>query len=141
MPHEVRLVWYLIKEWRSINVCGMKNIQNAPRDLLELLRGVSIHGIQMIHQGYNNLCQRIKLTQSTISFRCGELQLIDRCHQIEPRFGTIEEILLKHTRDQFDILKSTENETDKKKLEELSSHYDSVFFHPVSNADIFCPQF
>lgn len=67
--------------------------------------------------------------------------MIDRCHQIEPRLGTLEEILLKHTRDQYEILKSTENETDKDKLEELSSHYNSVFFHPVSNTSVFCPQF
>lgn len=62
--------------------------------------------------------------------------MIDRCHRIEPRLGTPEEILLKHTQEQYDVLKSTENQTDKEKLEELSSHYDAVFFHPVSIIDI-----
>lgn len=69
----------------------------------------------------------------SIWFRCDELKLIDRCHQIDPRDGTLPEILLKHTQDQFDLLKSTENETDNEKLEELSSHYDGVYFHPVSS--------
>lgn len=73
--------------------------------------------------------------------RCEELQLIDRCHQIEPRAATPEEILLKHTQDQYDILMSTENETDQEKLEELSSHYDSIFIHPVSQMSIFALNF
>lgn len=58
--------------------------------------------------------------------------MIDRCHRIEPRLGTLEQILLKHTQEQYDVLKSTENVTDIEKMEELSSHYDAVFFHPVS---------
>lgn len=64
--------------------------------------------------------------------RCEELHLIDRCHPINSRSGTIQEILLKHTQEQFDILKATENETDEPKLEELSSHYDAIYIHPVS---------
>lgn len=58
--------------------------------------------------------------------------MIDRCHRIDPRLGTPEQILLKHTQEQYDVLKSTENQTDKEKLEELSSHYDGIFIHPVS---------
>lgn len=64
-------------------------------------------------------------------FRCEELQLIDRCHPIDSRPATIDEILLKHTKDQYDLLKSTENESDENKLEELSSHYDAIYIHPV----------
>lgn len=64
--------------------------------------------------------------------RCEELHLIDRCHPINSRPGTLQEILLKHTQEQFDILKATENETDEPKLEELSSHYDAIYIHPVS---------
>lgn len=79
-----------------------------------------------------NVC--IKLTYSIlyVSIRCEELHLIDRCHPIEPRPGTLDEILLKHTQEQFDILKATENQTDETKLEELSSHYDAIYIHPVS---------
>lgn len=58
--------------------------------------------------------------------------MVDRCHPIETRSGTLKEILLKHTQEQFDILKATENETDEAKLEELSSHYDAIYIHPVS---------
>lgn len=68
-------------------------------------------------------------------FRCQELQLIERCHLIASRPGTIDEILLKHTQQQYNILKETENESDEIKLEELSSHYDAIYIHPVN--DIF----
>lgn len=68
-------------------------------------------------------------------FRCQELQLIERCHPIRSRPATIDEILLKHTQQQYDILKETENESDENKLEELSSHYDAIYIHPVN--DIF----
>lgn len=64
--------------------------------------------------------------------RCEELHLIDRCHQIQPRPSTFAEILLKHTRAQYDILKATEHETNEQKLEDLSSHYDAIYVHPVS---------
>lgn len=57
--------------------------------------------------------------------------MIDRCHPINSRPGTLEEILTKHTQEQYDILKATENETDEAKLEELSSHYDAIYIHPV----------
>lgn len=56
---------------------------------------------------------------------------------IEARLGRPEEILLKHTHTQYDLLKSTENQMDEEKLEELSSHYGSVYFHPVSRIDNF----
>lgn len=68
----------------------------------------------------------------SIKIRCEELQLIDRCHPIEPRPGTVAEILLKHTQEQYDILKATEHETNEQKLEKLSSHYDAIYIHPVS---------
>ncbi|XP_055298370.1 histone deacetylase 6 isoform X3 [Sitodiplosis mosellana] len=64
--------------------------------------------------------------------RCEELHLIDRCHPIESRPGTLDEILMKHTQEQYDILKATENETDESKLEELSSHYDAIYIHPTT---------
>lgn len=58
--------------------------------------------------------------------------MIDRCHPIDSRPGTLDEILKKHTQEQYDILKATENEFDEPKLEELSSHYDAIYIHPVS---------
>lgn len=67
-----------------------------------------------------------------IEFRCEELNLIERCHPIDSRPGTLDEILKKHTQEQYDILKATENELDEPKLEELSSHYDAIYIHPVS---------
>lgn len=64
--------------------------------------------------------------------RCEELKLIERCHPIEPRPGTLQEILLKHTQEQYDTLAATSNETNNDKLEELSSNYDAIYIHPVS---------
>lgn len=63
---------------------------------------------------------------------CEELNLVERCHPIQPRPGTIQEILLKHTQEQFDILAATSNETNNNALEDLSSNYDAIFIHPVS---------
>lgn len=51
---------------------------------------------------------------------------------INPRQSTLEEILTKHTLEQYDILKATEDETDEAKLKELSLNYDAIDSHPVS---------
>lgn len=67
-----------------------------------------------------------------LSIRCEELDLPNRCHLINSRPATLEEILTKHTQEQYDILKATDNETDETTLEELSSHYHGIYFHPVS---------
>ncbi|KAG4065894.1 hypothetical protein HA402_012572 [Bradysia odoriphaga] len=61
--------------------------------------------------------------------RCDELKLIERCHSIPSRPATLNEILLKHTREHYDALKAFHGETDEEKLEEMSSHY-SIFLHP-----------
>lgn len=66
-------------------------------------------------------------------FRCEELDLIDRCHSLTPRSATKDEILLKHTEEQFIILKETDGETNEDKLEDLSSHYDAIYIHPVND--------
>lgn len=76
-----------------------------------------------------------------LSIRCEELHLIERCHPIEPRPGKLDEILLKHTQEQYDILKATENQSDEAKLEELSSHYDAIYIHPVSALNKFSNDF
>lgn len=64
--------------------------------------------------------------------RCRELKLVERCAVIEPRMASEEEVLTKHTPEQLEILKSTRGSQDVAALEELSSHYDAVFIHPVS---------
>lgn len=64
--------------------------------------------------------------------RCEELNLVERCHPIEPRPGTLQEILLKHTQEQFDILAATSNEANDTALEDLSANYDAIYIHPVS---------
>lgn len=62
--------------------------------------------------------------------RCEELKLLDRCTYIEPRSGTLDEVLLKHTEEQYETLKATSGSTNEEKLEELSANYDAIFIHP-----------
>lgn len=57
--------------------------------------------------------------------------LIDRCVKIETRPAIREELLSKHTAEHVDLLKNTETYCGKK-LERMSSKYDSVYLHPVS---------
>lgn len=64
--------------------------------------------------------------------RCDELQLLNRCHSLMPRSATLDEILLKHTQQHFDTLKATDREVNEDKLENLSSKYDAIYLHPVS---------
>lgn len=64
--------------------------------------------------------------------RCQELKLVERCVLIEPRMASKEEVLTKHTPEQVEILKETQGSQDVAALEELSSHYDAVYIHPVS---------
>lgn len=64
--------------------------------------------------------------------RCEELQLIERCKPIKSRFATIDEILLKHTIEQYDILEATSRNNKTIELEDLSSHYDAIYIHPTT---------
>lgn len=64
--------------------------------------------------------------------RCQDLKLIERCKPISSRSATIDEILIKHTQEHYDVLKATRKSTDNEQLEDLSSHYDAVYIHPVS---------
>ncbi|KAJ6636527.1 Histone deacetylase 6, partial [Pseudolycoriella hygida] len=61
--------------------------------------------------------------------RCNELKLVERCCSIPSRAATLNEILLKHTKEHYDLLKATDGETNEQKLEEMCTHYD-VFIHP-----------
>lgn len=63
--------------------------------------------------------------------RCEELDLISRCKFIAPREATENEILMKHSQQQIDILKATDGSTDIDNLELLSSKYDAIYIHPV----------
>jgi len=60
------------------------------------------------------------------------LGLIERCTKIKCRNATNDELLMKHTQEIIDILKSTDDVQDAKLLETLSSKFDAVYFHPVS---------
>lgn len=39
---------------------------------------------------------------------------------------------MKHTQEHFDILKATDGEENEDLLEDLSSKYDAIYIHPVS---------
>lgn len=65
--------------------------------------------------------------------RCEELGLLKDCLEISPREATEEELLTKHTPEQIEILKATENSSDLQYLENLSSKYDAIYIHPVSH--------
>lgn len=62
--------------------------------------------------------------------RCEELGLINRCKLITPRQASEDEILMKHSQEQIDILKAIDECTDVDSLELLSSTYDAIYIHP-----------
>lgn len=59
-----------------------------------------------------------------------ELNLLERCEILEPRQALEEEILRIHTKEYYDKIKATENVEDENILEEISSEFDAVYFHP-----------
>lgn len=52
--------------------------------------------------------------------------------ELSPRMATVDEVLMKHTQDQFDLLKSTSGSENEEKLEDLSANYDAIFIHPTT---------
>ncbi|PNF26149.1 hypothetical protein B7P43_G04459 [Cryptotermes secundus] len=62
--------------------------------------------------------------------RCEALGLISRCLFLEAREATENEILMQHSVEQVKILKATSECRDEEFLEELSSRYDAIYFHP-----------
>lgn len=62
--------------------------------------------------------------------RCEELQLLERCEYIEPKAGTLDQVLLKHTVGQYETLEATSGSTNEQALEELSADYDAIYIHP-----------
>lgn len=62
--------------------------------------------------------------------RCKELGLLQECEQLECRAAKEEEVLNLHSPAHFGLLQTTSGITDQDKLEDLSSRFDSVYFHP-----------
>ncbi|XP_023812883.1 histone deacetylase 6 isoform X2 [Oryzias latipes] len=58
-------------------------------------------------------------------------QLLPCCVSVQPRAATEEELLLVHTKDYIDLVKSTETMT-QSELQTLCCKYDSVYLHPLS---------
>lgn len=77
-------------------------------------------------QGYPECPERF----TEVMKRCEELKLLERCEYIAPRPGTLEEVLLKHTVEQYEILEATKGSPDEEALEDLSANYDAIFIHP-----------
>ncbi|XP_077568734.1 protein deacetylase HDAC6 [Stigmatopora nigra] len=56
-------------------------------------------------------------------------ELLSRCVRVQPRAATDEELLLVHTKNYIDLIKSTQQMTEAE-LHQLSDNYDSIFIHP-----------
>lgn len=65
--------------------------------------------------------------------RCNELGLLERCTKLQCRSATNDEILMKHSQETIDLLKSTDSVQNADYLENMSSKFDGVYFHPVNN--------
>lgn len=61
---------------------------------------------------------------------CRALSLVNRCERIAARPGTADEILLKHSREHYDLLASTERQPDEAHLEAVSARFDAIYVHP-----------
>lgn len=55
--------------------------------------------------------------------------LIDQCQRLEIQMATEEQVLLLHSKEYYDIVKSTEGETDLEKLKRTSEKYDGIYFN------------
>lgn len=69
---------------------------------------------------------------TSVMNRCRELKLFERCKTLKPRLATKEEVLMVHTDEQYELLKSTSECTDEEKLEDLSSNYDAIFINSMT---------
>lgn len=65
--------------------------------------------------------------------RCHELNLIEQCKQYQPRAATVEELSVLHSPSVYNMLLTTHNNNDLRYLEELSSKFDAVYFHPSTH--------
>ncbi|XP_058974555.1 histone deacetylase 6-like isoform X2 [Musca domestica] len=64
--------------------------------------------------------------------RCRELNLVERCQLISSRRATKDEIMLLHSEEHYKLLEKTSGVHDDEKMEDFSSHYDSVYIHPTT---------
>lgn len=64
-------------------------------------------------------------------YRCRELKLVERCLQLPSRVATKAEILKLHSPEHYECLERTAGVNDEESMEELSSHYDAIYIHPV----------
>ncbi|XP_070611509.1 polyamine deacetylase HDAC10-like isoform X2 [Erythrolamprus reginae] len=63
--------------------------------------------------------------------RLQHYNLIERCISVSAREGTESEIMLIHSMDYVEIVKSTEK-MEKEELQKVSADYDAVYFHPTT---------
>ncbi|XP_070611515.1 polyamine deacetylase HDAC10-like isoform X3 [Erythrolamprus reginae] len=63
--------------------------------------------------------------------RIQHYNLIERCISVSAREGTESEIMLIHSMDYVEIVKSTEK-MEKEELQKVSADYDAVYFHPTT---------
>lgn len=63
--------------------------------------------------------------------RCQNYNLVDRCVLLQSRNATEAEILTKHTKDYFELMKTTESMSEED-LKEVSARYDGMYFNPRS---------
>lgn len=74
-----------------------------------------------------------KLIHIILSYfiRCESLGLLERCLELTPEMATKQQVLLKHTDEHYETLRATNGMQDADKLEDISSHYDAIYIHPV----------
>lgn len=76
--------------------------------------------------GYEECPERFTRTLE----RLRELGLEQRCMPITPRAATEQEILTVHEKEYIEFVKGTKDLVDETRLEQLSSKFDAVYFHP-----------
>ncbi|XP_045138133.1 histone deacetylase 6-like isoform X3 [Portunus trituberculatus] len=104
------------------------------QESLMVVRGKT--GVVYCHQMTNHLCfwdpQHMEKPERLLCIldRCQELGLLQECERLECRAAKEEEVLNLHSPAHFGLLQTTSSITDQEKLEDLSSRFDSVYFHP-----------
>ncbi|XP_063863444.1 histone deacetylase 6-like isoform X3 [Scylla paramamosain] len=104
------------------------------QECLKVVRGKT--GVVYCSQMTNHHCfwdpQHVEKPERLLCIldRCLELGLLQECEQLECRAAKEEEVLNLHSPAHFGLLQTTSGITDQDKLEDLSSRFDSVYFHP-----------
>lgn len=58
-----------------------------------------------------------------------DFNLIDQCEKLETQIATEDQVLLLHSKEYYDLVKSTKGENDLEKLKSLSEKYDGIYFN------------